>query len=437
MKEELAIFWFRRDLRLVDNAALYHALKSGFKVLPIFIFDTNILSKIQNKKDRRVDFIFSQTEKLKIELKNYYSDLEVFEGKPNEIIEGLIEKYNIKSIYSNHDYEKYGINRDNSIHTICQNSNIEFHSFKDQCIFEEQEILSNSGTPYTVFTPYSKKWKEKLNSYYYKSYPVLKYSKGLLKFVSTNQISLDSIGFEPTDIDKKIPKLDLKTIKHYKENRDFPAIKGTTQISMHLRFGTISIRNCVKIALNTNETWLNELIWRDFYMNILANFPHVGQGKAFRKEYDNIEWRQDETGFAAWCEGKTGFPIVDAGMRELNATGFMHNRVRMITASFLCKDLLIDWRWGEAYFAEKLNDFDFSANNGGWQWASGSGCDAAPYFRVFNPTSQTEKFDKELKYIKKWIPELNGFDYPQPIVDHKLARERALKVYKEGLTNNN
>jgi deoxyribodipyrimidine photo-lyase len=432
--EKIAIFWFRRDIRLNDNAGLYYALKSGCNVLPIFVFDTEILSKLNNKKDARVTFIYEQIEKLKLELEALGSTLLVFNDKPATVFRNLISNYQIASVYTNHDYEKYALTRDLEIKKILTTNNSNFYSYKDQCIFEKNEVLSNASTPYTIFTPYSRKWKEKINEFYLKSYPTEKYFKNLLKIKKQEMVSLAEIGFK---ISEQIFPENTTTnnlIEKYNDQRNFPAIVGTSHLGLHLRFGTISIRTLARQAKNHSETFLNELIWRDFYMNILYHFPHISDGKAFRKEYDKIEWRNNEHEFKKWCEGQTGYPIVDAGMRELNTTGFMHNRVRMIVASFLTKHLLIDWRWGEAYFAEKLLDFDFSANNGGWQWASGSGCDAAPYFRVFNPRLQTEKFDKELKYIKKWVPELNSFDYPQPIVDHDFARKRVLEVYKKALS---
>ncbi|GGD48963.1 deoxyribodipyrimidine photo-lyase [Emticicia aquatilis] len=432
-KEKVVIFWYRRDLRLEDNAGLYHALKSGYKVLPIFIFDKNILDKLENKNDQRVEFIHKSLTDIQEQLISFGSSLLVKYGNPIEIWKNLISDFDIAEVYTNHDYEKYAIERDKQVGEILNANGIAFYTFKDQTIFEKNEVLSGAGTPYTVFTPYSRKWKETLNEFYLKSYPTEKYFQNFIKSNPYDLPTLNEIGFIETE--SVFPKKELREelIKKYDEVRDIPSILGTSRLSVHLRFGTVSIRKLTQKALALNEKWLNELIWRDFYMNILHHFPHIGEGKSFRKEYDNIVWRNNETEFKKWCEGKTGYPIVDAGMRELNATGFMHNRVRMITASFLIKHLLIDWRWGEAYFAEKLMDFDFSANNGGWQWASSSGCDAAPYFRIFNPTSQTQKFDPELKYIKKWIPELNSFEYPRPIVEHTFARERVLKAYKDAL----
>lgn len=430
---KISIFWFRRDLRLHDNAGLYHALKSGNPVLPIFIFDKNILDKLEDKKDRRVAFIHNILSEIQTELNQFGASLLVKYGTPEEIFPALLNEFDVSAIYANHDYEPYAQTRDNAVREYAMTENVEFYTYKDQAIFEKNEVLSGAGTPYTVFTPYSRKWKEKVNEFYLKSYPTETYSENYLKIDKIEIPSLSEMGFQifKSAFPSKIVRESI--VKNYADKRNFPAIEGTSRLSVHLRFGTVSIRDLARKAKDLSETWLNELIWRDFYFNILHHFPQVGQGHAFRKEYEKIQWRNNETEFEKWCEGKTGYPIVDAGMRELNTTGFMHNRVRMIVASFLIKHLLIDWRWGEAYFAKKLIDFDLSANNGGWQWASGSGCDAAPYFRVFNPRLQTEKFDKNLEYIKKWIPELNSFDYPQPIVDHDFARKRVLEVYQKAL----
>jgi deoxyribodipyrimidine photo-lyase len=431
--ENIVIFWFRRDLRLNDNAGLYHALKSGKKVLPIFIFDTNILNKLEDKSDARVHFIHTQIEQINESLHKIGSGLLAFNCSPMKAFESLSNQYNIVEVYTNHDYELYGIQRDKEVREYLNAKGTAFYTFKDQCIFEKDEVLSNTGTPYTVFTPYSRKWKEKLNDFYVKSYPVEKYESHFLQTKKQAIINLKEMGFAESEVVIPPKTTTDALVEKYSEQRNFPAIKGTSLLGVHLRFGTISIRECARKAQKLSETWLNELIWRDFYMNILHHFPRVAEGHAFKKEYDRIEWRNNPTEFEAWCKGNTGYPIVDAGMRELNTTGFMHNRVRMIVASFLTKHLLIDWRWGEAYFAKKLLDFDFAANNGGWQWAAGSGCDAAPYFRVFNPRLQTEKFDKQLKYIKKWVPELNSLNYPQPIVDHDFARKRVLETYKKAL----
>ncbi|MDI9865725.1 deoxyribodipyrimidine photo-lyase [Flectobacillus sp. DC10W] len=427
------LFWFRRDLRLHDNAGLYRALRNHSNVLPIFIFDKNILDKLDDKKDRRVEFIHQTITDLDIQLKALGSGLLVKYGTPETVFPELLSNYDIEAVYTNHDFESYAIERDNMVHEYLQSEGIDFRTFKDHVIFEKNEVLSGSKTPYTVFTPYSRKWKETLNDFYVKSYPTEKYFSNFSKINLPNPPSLESMGFQPVGMNFPVKEVKDLLVKNYAEKRDFPAILGTSRLSVHLRFGTVSIRELVRKAQNLSETWLNELIWRDFYFNVVYHFPHICQGHSFRKEYDLIQWRNNQQEFEAWCKGQTGYPIVDAGMRELNATGFMHNRVRMIVASFLTKHLLIDWRWGEAYFAKKLLDFDFAANNGGWQWASGSGCDAAPYFRVFNPTLQTQKFDKQLEYTKRWVPELNSLDYPQPIVNHEIARKRVLEVYKNAL----
>ena len=433
--KQVSIFWFRRDLRLDDNAGLYYALKSGMPVLPIFIFDENILDKLENKKDGRVEFIHHAISNISEQLKELGSSIKVFYSTPEKAFQELVKEYQIETVYTNHDYEPYADERDKSVKDILEKHKIEFKTYKDQCIFEKDEVTKDDGKPYTVFTPYSRKWKLKLNDFYVKSYPNKKYFKNFIKTKSFEIPRLKELGFEKTDLEIPSKTISKLIVTNYKEQRDFPAIKGTSKLSVHLRFGTVSIRSLAKQALLLNETWLNELIWRDFYMMILYHFPHAAQN-SFKPQYDKIEWRNNESEFKLWCEGKTGFPIVDAGMRELNETGFMHNRVRMIVASFLVKDLLIDWRWGEAYFAQKLLDFDLSANNGGWQWAAGSGCDAAPYFRVFNPTEQTKKFDPRYEYIKKWVPEFNTPKYPNPIVDHASARLRVLAVYKEALSEN-
>ncbi|MDQ6481249.1 deoxyribodipyrimidine photo-lyase [Dyadobacter sp. LHD-138] len=432
-KEKVAVFWFRRDLRLHDNAGLYHALKSGLPVLPLFIFDKNILDQLDNKEDRRVTFIYQTISRLKKELKKLGSDIKVHYGSPAEVWKELLDAYDVAKVFANHDYEPYAHERDGEIKSLLLKQNIAFRTYKDQVIFEKQEVLTGQNTAYTVFTPYSRAWKEKCNAFFLSSYPNEKYFSGFFKTKTASLPTYETIGF--IEAKTKFPSDQVKSelIENYDETRNYPAIHGTTHLGVHLRFGTISIRDLARTALEKSDTWLNELIWRDFYHQILWNFPHVGKGKAFRPEYDNIRWHNNEKEFELWCQGKTGYPLVDAGMHELNATGFMHNRVRMVTASFLTKHLLIDWRWGEAYFAEKLLDYDLAANNGGWQWAAGSGTDAAPYFRIFNPAAQAEKFDPKGIYIKKWVPELNSLNYPAPIVDHKFARERCLKAYKEAL----
>lgn len=432
MKKKIAAFWFRRDLRLDDNAGLYHALKENDQVLPVFIFDTSILDLLEDKKDRRVDFIHQALEHVNELLADEGSGLYVIHDTPEKAFKQLLKDYDLSAVYTNHDYEPYARERDTGIQQLLEKQGVAFKTYKDQCMFEKDEVIKDNGTPYTVFTPYSRKWKARLKPFYYRSYPVQKYSGHFFKHNKRALPSLKSLGFEKTGILLKAPSVASDLIKHYKERRDYPAINGTSHLSLYLRFGVVSIRRLVTKAIPLSETWLNELIWRDFYMMILWHFPHV-EKQAFKKDYNHIPWSNNEALFKKWCAGQTGFPIVDAGMRELNTTGFMHNRVRMIVSSFLVKDLLIDWRWGEAYFAQKLNDFDLSANNGGWQWAAGSGCDAAPYFRVFNPTEQQKKFDPELKYIKKWLPEFGTPDYPLPIVDHAQARLRTLAVYKKAL----
>jgi deoxyribodipyrimidine photo-lyase len=431
--EQIVLFWFRRDLRLDDNAGLYRALRSGTPVLPIFIFDENILSKLDDRADRRVHFIHEALRALKSELESLESTLLIRHGRPLDILAALITEFNVTAVYTNHDYEPYANERDDQIADVLVLKGISFHTFKDQCIFEKDEVLKDDGTPYTVFTPYSRKWKAKVNPFYLRSYPTRKYAHRLLRTSPASLPTLNEIGFKPSDM--KVPMTDVadELVRKYHLTRDIPSISGTSRLSVHLRFGTISIRVLARKALGLNEAFLNELIWRDFYMMILWYFPHAATS-AFKPQYDRVEWEMNAAHFQAWCEGRTGYPIVDAGMRELNATGFMHNRVRMVVASFLTKHLLLDWRWGEAYFASKLLDFDLSANNGGWQWAAGSGCDAAPYFRVFSPDAQTLKFDPKLSYIRKWVPEFEDFSYPKPIVEHRFARERAIQRYKKALT---
>lgn len=433
-KKPVAIFWYRRDLRLNDNAGLYHALKGEWPVLPVFIFDSNILNVLENRSDRRVSFIHHTIAQLKSQFNNLGSDLEVYNGRPEEVWLDILKNHNVKAVYANHDYEPYAKQRDQQISSLLKEKGITLHTSKDQCIFEYNEVLKDNGEPYTVFTPYSRKWKAKLNEFYLKAYPSEKYTANLLPVPSPQTlVTLAQMNFTDDGFTFPTSQSTAGLIKNYDKTRDFPAINGTSRLGIHFRFGTISIREKARKALALNETYLNELIWRDFYMMILAHFPHVAEG-AFRKEYNRVNWRNNKEEFEAWCNGKTGYPIVDAGMRELNTTGYMHNRVRMIVASFLTKHLLIDWRWGEAYFAAHLLDFDLSANNGGWQWAAGCGTDAAPYFRVFNPQLQMEKFDKQMVYVKKWVPEYGTASYVKPIVQHEFARKRCLEVYKEALS---
>jgi deoxyribodipyrimidine photo-lyase len=431
MSQAITIFWFRRDLRLHDNAALWSALKSGNPVLPIFIFDKTILDLLP-KKDARVEFIHQEIAAMKTVLESKGSSLRLFYGTPNEVFKQLTEEYNISEVWTNRDYEPYAQVRDKAIFELLQEKNIAFKGAKDHVIFEKDEVTKDDKKPYTVFTPYSRKWKATLKPYHYKAYPNEKYENAYLKTAPFENITLSSMGFEASGIEIPSREISIDIIEKYDQTRDIPSIRGTSRLSLHLRFGTVSIRELTKIALVKNEKWLNELIWRDFYQMIIWHFPHSVEG-SFKPQYDRLEWINDDGDFEKWCKGKTGYPIVDAGMRELNATGFMHNRVRMIVASFLTKHLLIDWRWGERYFAEKLLDFELASNIGGWQWAAGSGCDAAPYFRIFNPTSQTEKFDPQKKYIKHWVPEYGTPMYPKPIVEHTFARNRCLETFKKAL----
>lgn len=431
--QKVNIIWFRRDLRLTDNAALSHALQSGNPVLPIFIFDKNILDLLEDKADRRVAFIHAALGEMQQKLLKLGSTLEVYHGTPLEIFKNLTSKYTVEQVFANHDYEPYALERETFIRHFLESNNSNLLTFKDQVVFEKNEVLKDDGTPYTIFTPYSRKWKSILTDEHLKTFATQKYFNNFFQQPARPIPSLHSMGF--IGVDKPFPpqSLDAELVKKYADQRNFPAVKGTSKLGVHLRFGTISIRELAQKSRGLSETFLNELIWRDFYHMILFHFPQVGKYKAFKPQYDTIEWRKDEGDFERWCNGQTGYPIVDAGMRELNETGFMHNRVRMIVASFLAKHLLIDWRWGEAYFAQKLLDFDLAANNGGWQWAAGSGCDAAPYFRIFNPYLQTQKFDPKFEYIKKWVPEFQEFTYPAPIVVHEEARKRCLEVYGKAL----
>jgi deoxyribodipyrimidine photo-lyase len=433
MKPNVNIFWFRRDLRLSDNAALFHALKAGKPVVPIFIFDRNILDQLDEKKDRRVAFIHSALTKIQEELINSETSLEVYHGFPEQIFKALLSKYSIDSVFTNNDYELYAIERDSIVEKVLADNNTSFHTYKDHVIFEKAEILKSDKNPYTVFTSYSDCWKRNLNEFFLRSYTSEKYINVFYKQKPVEIATLAEIGFENDNSEFPPTLIDDELILNYSKKRDFPGANGTSKLGVHLRFGTLSIRKLVKHAYDLNQTFLKELIWREFYQMILWYFPKIASGRAFRQEYEFVEWRNNEKEFELWCQGLTGYPIVDAGMRELNETGFMHNRVRMIVASFLTKHLLIDWRWGEAYFAQKLVDYEFASNNGGWQWASGSGCDAVPYFRIFNPYIQTKKFDPQFKYIRRWVPEFEEFSYPKPIVQHEFARRRCLKVYTKAI----
>ena len=431
MNKEVSIFWFRRDLRLFDNNALFNALTGKYPVLPIFIFDPDILDKLSDQKDKRVKFIHQTLEQLNNNLKPTGSSIYILHENVEKAFDKLTEEYSVKEVYVNHDYEPYAINRDLTIKALLESKNITFKTFKDQVIFEKSEVMKSDGTPYTIFTPYSRKWKEKFYQLTPNNFPSELHFSSFYKCEGFLIPSLNELGFENTSLDLPEPIITEERIRNYQETRNLPSVEGTSQISVQLRFGTVSVRHLVKLALKWNEQWLNELIWREFFMMILFQFPNV-ISESFKKKYDKIQWRNNEKEFEAWCKGETGYPIVDAGMRQLNETGLMHNRVRMITAGFLCKHLLIDWRWGEAYFAQKLLDFELSSNNGNWQWAAGSGCDSAPYFRIFNPTAQTLKFDPKLKYIKTWIKDFR-VDYLLPIVDHEFGRKRALEVYKKAV----
>lgn len=431
MKEAINICWLRRDLRLTDNTALYHALKGAEKVLLIFIFDNTILNKIADKIDKRVAFIHEALQDIDLTLQEHGSSLLVLHDNPLEAFEKIIEQFDVKSIFANHDYEPYAKSRDEQIKDFADAHQITFNTYKDQVIFEKSEVMKGDETPYTMFTPYSKTWKKQYFSSQELFYPSEKLLFNTFKTKCFDFPSLPTLGFK--EITSGVEKLEINEnlIQHYNETRNLPAVSGTSKLGIHLRFGTLSIRNLVKTTQHLNEVWLNELIWREFFMMILHHFPEV-ENHAFKRKYDGIRWLNNEEDFARWCKGETGYPLVDAGMRELNETGWMHNRVRMVVASFLTKHLLIDWRWGEAYFAEKLLDYELSTNNGNWQWAAGCGCDAAPYFRIFNPTLQAKKFDPDSVYIKKWI---KGYPekLPNPMVDHAFARKRALAIYKEAL----
>lgn len=430
---KISIFWHRRDLRIEDNAGLYKALTTRDNVVPLFIYDDDILSRLE-QDDVRIPFIQGRIEALADAYRDLGVSMLIRKGSPVEVWRELLMDFEIEAVYTNRDYEPNAIARDKAVFELLDKHDIPFQGSKDHVIFEKNEVVKADGSPYLVFTPYSKSWLTKLNDFYLKSYPVEKYYSNFSTVLIQNQrYSLGELGFTKAEA-LAIPSDDFPTeiISTYDTTRDFPAQKGTTKLSVHLRFGTISIRKLARTAQGLNDVYLKELIWRDFYQMILFHFPDCPD-KAIRPEYDKIEWEHNDAHFEAWCQGKTGYPMVDAGMRELNATGYMHNRVRMVVASFLTKHLLIDWRLGERYFAEKLLDYDLAANVGGWQWAAGSGCDAAPYFRIFNPESQMQKFDPELKYIKRWVPEYGTSKYPKPIVDHKEARNRALSRYAKAL----
>ena len=428
------IFWFRRDLRLHDNRGLFEALTNSLPVLPIFIFDSNILEKLpkddsKNHKDHRLDFIHQYLAEIHEKLKENGSGIQTYYGDPVEVYKKIIKEHNVKTVYANHDYEPYARERDEKIQKLLRENGIDFQTFKDQVIFEKSEVVKDNGEFYSVYTPYSRKWKEVFSKQELKTYPSEKKLGNLVK-TKGHLLSHKDIGFVPSNIPAPGKTVKKEILTKYGERRDFPALDATSHLGVHLRFGTVSVRDLVRKAMELKATvWLSELIWREFFMQILWHNPHVVKGP-FKEKYSRIKWRNNEKEFKRWCEGKTGYPIVDAGMRELNETGHMHNRVRMIVGSFLVKHLLIDWQWGERYFAQKLFDFDLSANNGNWQWVAGCGCDAAPYFRVFNPYTQSEKFDKAGEYIAKWVPEIKSGNYVEPIVEHTFARNRVLEAYK-------
>lgn len=431
VKSKVSVCWLRRDLRLEDNTALYHALKGSFPVLVIYIFDRNILDELSEKSDKRVVFIHRQLQKINEELWQKNSTLVTFHTTPNKAFEELLLKYDVQEVFVNHDYEPYAISRDQHIQKIVEEKGGNFYSYKDQVIFEKEEVLKPNGTPYTVYTPYSKKWKEQFFKKSISKFPSEDHLHNLYNLQETTILPLTSIGFSDLEVEFSSPQLDEELLFQYHKNRDLPAVWGTSHLGVHLRFGTVSIREVVSQAFNLNKVFFNELIWREFFMMILYHFPRV-EKENFRRKYDRLQWRNNEKEFELWCRGETGYPMVDAGMRQLNKTGWMHNRVRMITAGFLTKHLLVDWRWGEAYFAQKLLDYEKASNNGNWQWAAGTGCDSAPYFRIFNPATQLKKFDPDLKYVKTWIEDFK-LEYLPPIVEHSYARNRALETYKKVL----
>ena len=432
---EASIFWFRRDLRIDDNPGLYEALANSKNVIPIFIFDTNIIDNLPSD-DNRIKFIWHSLSLLNERLKEVGSTLNIFKGNPLEVFKKIILKYRLISVYVNRDYEKYSIKRDKEINTFLNENKIAFNASKDHVFFEPNEILKSDGTPYTVFTPYSKKWFEK---FYSEKLPQYQIKNLVDNFFKTNYkpiMSLSEIGFSNDEIEFEKFNLGDELIKNYNSKRDFPYLNSTSKIGPYLRFGLISVREVGKktIEKKFDQSFLRQLIWRDFYIQIFFHFPD-SENENFKPAYDKIIWLNEEEKFEKWCAGETGYPIVDAGMKELNKTGFMHNRVRMIAASFLCKHLLIHWKKGESYFAKKLLDYEMASNVGNWQWVAGTGVDAAPYFRLFNPEIQMKKFDPQKVYIKKWLPKYDPENYLEPIIDHNYARERCLSAYKIALNN--
>ena len=426
---KINIFWFRRDLRLNDNTGLNKALGAGLPVLPVFIFDTNIITELP-ADDPRINFIYDNLFSINKELSGSGSSVLIMKGDPVRTWEKIASSFDINEVYANKDYEPYAIDRDNEVKTLLGKSNIVFHTYRDQVIFEENDIIKADGKPYTVFTAYKNSWLKKFRERSAEFQPGKTFDFNNFYKHSVEFPSIEQLKFRKSSI--RVRPFDLSVIPEYQKYRDIPAADNTSYLSPHLRFGTVSIRQMVTLADQQNQTFLNELIWREFFMQILYHFPHVVTDN-FKSVYDDITWRNDEKEFTRWCNGETGYPFVDAGMRQLNSTGYMHNRVRMITSGFLCKHLLTDWRWGEAYFARKLLDYELSSNNGNWQWAAGTGCDAAPYFRIFNPGTQEKRFDPKLEYTRKWVEDLEKPAYPSKIVDHDFARNRALETYKAGM----
>jgi deoxyribodipyrimidine photo-lyase len=432
-KEEIAVFWFRRDLRLHDNTALWHALSSGYRVLPVFIADRNIIGKLE-KDDSRFQFIIETINKINNTLGKLNRSIRIITGTPAEAFKSLAEEYSIRSVYFNEDYEPYGIDRDREIKGLLRSEGIATYEFRDHLVMEISGIMKSNNTPYTVFTPYSKRWRESFSREFIEERPSASLIGNFLETGKSAAYTVEMFGFRASQVRVKDYDLSPEKIGKYHLTRNNPFEDGTTNLGPHLRFGTVSVREVIRRTPDMNPVFTGELIWREFFMQILYHFPHLVD-KSFRPEYDKIEWLNNEEYFQRWCTGTTGYPLVDAGMRELSETGYMHNRVRMVVASFLTKHLLTDWRWGEAWFASKLLDYELSSNNGNWQWAAGSGCDAAPYFRIFNPETQQQKFDPDMRYIKKWVPEYGTHAYTQPVVEHKNARERALSRYKSGINN--
>ena len=431
--EKITLFWFRRDLRIEDNCGLFHALNGKNKVLPIFIFDKEILKKLP-KQDARLEMILMSLNTIDLAMKAKKCSVGKFHGTPKAIFTELIKKWQVEKVICNEDYEPYATNRDAEIRGLLEREGVAFEMHKDQVIFAKDEIVKKDGSPYKVYTPFSRKWLERFEENELKIYPSETLLGNLISDESLPKINLADLGFDKSTIVEPKYSFDNKIIDEYEETRNFPSLDSTSRLGSYLRFGIVSVRFLVqKAASRSNNIFLKELIWREFFMQILWHFPHTSH-KSFKPQYDRIEWLNNPTDFEKWCKGNTGYPLVDAGMRQLNQTGFMHNRVRMLVGSFLCKHLLIDWRWGEAYFAEKLLDYEMSSNIGNWQWVAGCGVDAAPYFRIFNPSEQVKKFDKELRYIQKWVPNFQEIDYPAPMVDHKKARERCLMVYKTALS---